>query len=239
MSQHTLSSNHHTSTRPATTTARIEIHPGEGGEDAAAFAAELRTALGAWARRRGGTIHDDFDAGERVIAFTCTHLTVWEWQRWSGLHRIQRIPPNDPRGRRHTSTATVAVLSAAAATAYTLDLSEVRIDTFRGTGPGGQHRNKTDSSVRALHRPTGILVTVTRGRSQAQNRADALAELTRRLAERTRANVLDTQAGRRAHQTSAVVSKAFTHNTQRDEVVEHATGHRWSIAAFNRGLLDN
>lgn len=100
---------------------------------------------------------------------------------FAGTHRVQRVP--DGENRRHTSTVTVAVLDADRPEAPPLDLADVDTQVYRGTGPGGQHRNKTDSCVRATHRPTGIVVHATESRSQWQNRQAALAELARRVAE--------------------------------------------------------
>lgn len=116
----------------------------------------------------------------------------------AGVHRVQRVPATEKQGRRHSSTVTVVALSDACGDPGALTgrgpgrpgpvvaEDEVRIDTFRGTGPGGQHRNKTDSCVRMVHLSTGITVVATESRSQHQNRAVAWQRLVTALAERER-----------------------------------------------------
>ncbi|WP_203933808.1 peptide chain release factor-like protein [Virgisporangium ochraceum] len=217
----------------------VEIRPGEGGDDAVAFATELTDAVSAHARRHGcrATVRTG-----RTITVTVTgrHAAGLRLHDLTGTHRIQRIPRNDRAGRRHTSTATVAVLDAVATVGPGLSRDDVDIDVYSGSGPGGQHRNKTEQCARLTHRPTGLVVVATASRSQRQNIEAAFAELERRLgaaaveaAEADRNRVRRTQIA-----TGERPQKQWTWNDQRAEVVDHSTGARYPMAAFRRGRFD-
>jgi len=218
----------------------LEIRPGEGGDDAVQFATELRTALTAYATRRGWTATATGPADSRTLTVRVDGTAAnGPLSRFAGSHRIQRIPINDKRGRRQTSTATVAVLNETEAQPTVLAGDDLRIDYFRGSGPGGQHRNKTSSAVRLTHLPTGIVITRTSGRSQIANLADAKADLQGRLNSLHRGAVhADRDNQRRRQVRSDRAAKTFTHNQQRDEVVCHDTGRRWTTRAFAQGRLD-
>ena len=103
------------------------------------------------------------------------------YERLAGVHRVQRIPKNDRRGRRHTSTATVAVIEKQSERVVEIADEDIDVFTYRGSGKGGQHRNKTESAVRVVHRPTGQTVVVEHGRSQWQNLQQAKMVLVQRL----------------------------------------------------------
>ena len=155
------------------------------------------------------------------------------------MHRIQRIPANDPRGRRHSSTATVAVLPGDRVH-LEVDIDDVRVDRYRGHGKGGQARNKTSSAVRLTHLPSGEVVVVERGRSQYQNLEQAREELARRLGagvgearEKARNELRGAQI-----RTGERSSKQWTWNDQRGEVLCHESGERWRIRDFLRGKFD-
>ncbi len=154
----------------------------------------------------------------------------------AGTHRVQRIPRNGG-GRRHTSTATIAVLDATVATDIVLDPDDIVATTYRGSGPGGQHRNVTDSAVRLHHLPSGIVVCSEGERSQYMNRQTAETELRARL---TATAETEAAAGRNADRRTQVRSersaKMFTHNEQRDEVT--GMGRRWRWKDFYRGRFD-
>lgn len=219
-----------------TTRLVVEIRPGEGGDDAVAFAIDLAHAFAAHARRGGCTAA--IDTG-RTIAVTITGSAVdrLRLDEFSGTHRIQRIPRNDRAGRRHTSTATMAVLDGDTPAAATVTWDDVDIDVFSGSGPGGQHRNKSEQCARLTHRPTGLVVVATASRSQRQNIQAAFAELQRRLAAAAAAAAESDRNRRRRSQiaTGERPTKQWTWNDQRAEVVDHATGARYPMAAFRRG----
>lgn len=156
----------------------------------------------------------------------------------SGGHRWQRVPPNEKRGRVHTSTVTVAVLDPDAVMGSSLNYQDVEITTARGSGPGGQNRNKTESCVIATHRPSGLQVRIDNERSQHQNKAMAFKVLAARLydAERER---LDAQ--RRKERQSQVGSgqrgdKVRTYRTQDDQITDHRTGVKMRLAPWYDGI---
>jgi peptide chain release factor 1 len=214
----------------------VEIRPGEGGDDALDFAVELAGAVAAHARRNGcaASVHSG-----RTITVTISgrppHL-----HDLSGTHRIQRVPRNDRAGRRHTSTATLAVLDAAGTAPADVSWDDIDVDVFSGSGPGGQHRNKSEQCARLTHRPTGLVVVATASRSQRQNIQAAYAELRRRLAvaAETAAGADRNRARRDQIVTGERPMKQWTWNDQRSEVVDHSTGNRYPMAAFRRGRSD-
>ena len=162
--------------------------------------------------------------------------TRMEVARYVGTHRVQRVPEGDTR--RHTSTVTVAVLDAARP-AVGVDPADVELVPYRGTGPGGQHRNTADSCVRATHRPTGIVVHATESRSQWVNRQAALAEVARRVAAREQAEVEARAADTRTAQIGDGGRGGFDWNwcAWRDEV-RGPGGRRLRMAAALKGRLD-
>lgn len=151
------------------------------------------------------------------------------------MHRVQRIPPGETR--RHTCTVTVAVLDGRHAERVVLDPDDVRIECYRAPGPGGQHRNTTDSAVRLTHEPTGIVVCAAQSRSQHTNRTTAWAELQRRLechavhrASRDLQRARSAQIGRGERP-----EVTWTWNDQRGQVTHHPTGRRWRWRDLTRG----
>ncbi|MHB8318058.1 MAG: peptide chain release factor-like protein [Acidimicrobiales bacterium] len=211
----------------------IELRAGEGGRDAELFCSELRSAIVAYARRRGDLIAADTNTNHHTSKTLC--LTVSgprsAYTDLAGVHRIQRIPKNGG-GRRHTSTASVAVLDDQDVQTITLHDQDLKVDNYRASGNGGQHRNKTDSAVRITHVPTGLVVTSERERSQWQNLQTAKAELLRRLAHDERRRLKETVQFERNEQITSGErpAKQWTHNAQRKVVFSHETGlHlRWS-----------
>ena len=154
----------------------------------------------------------------------------------SGGHRFQRIPPTEKKGRVHTSTVTVAVLDAEENSGYKLDLSDVEIRTTRGSGPGGQNRNMTDSCVIATHKPTGTSVRIDT-RSQTQNKGLALKTLSSRLAERQSSEQKQNRDSLRKDMVGSGQrgDKIRTYSEPRDSVVDHKTGKRWNLKQWMKG----
>ena len=154
----------------------------------------------------------------------------------AGGHRWQRIPPTEKRGRVHTSTVTVAVLEPADETRLTLDPREVDIQKTLGTGPGGQHRNKTESCVIATHRPSGTRVRVDL-RSQHQSLALALRILEAKLAEEaTTGRAAQRNAERRSQVGSGMRGdKIRTYREQDDRVTDHRTNATMRLSLWRRG----
>lgn len=159
------------------------------------------------------------------------------FQNESGGHRWQRIPPSERRGRVHTSTVTVAVLDPDAVSGAALDYRDVEIVTARGSGPGGQNRNKTESCVIATHKPTGLQVRIDNERSQHQNKAMAYKVLAARLYDVERAKLAVQREAERRQQVGSGMrgDKIRTYRTQDDQVVDHRTGQRWRLKDWSRG----
>jgi len=219
----------------------IELRPGEGGDDAFAFCQELKTAVLAYARRRDDEAYAVAGSpGSRTLVVDVDG--DWRaYERLAGVHRVQRIPKSDRRGRRHTSTATVAVLTQRPAKGVEMADEDIDVFTYRGHGKGGQHRNKTDSAVRLVHRPTQTIVVVEHGRSQWQNLQEARAVLAERLEKMARRKDSAAVLSERNRQIASGERpvKQFTHNEQRSVVESHGTGEVWRLADFYRGRIES
>lgn len=218
----------------------IELRAGEGGRDAMLFCEELRRVVLALARHRGDNTEE---LPGQVDSRTVTIVVEGDREDYeilAGVHRVQRIPKTDKNGRRHTSTATIAVLHQRDSSPVRLRDDDLDVFTYVGTGKGGQHRNKTASAVRIVHRPTGLVVVVEHGRSQWQNLKAAKEELLRRLSERAdRQEAHDLGVVRNSQIASGERPlKQFTHNEQRATVTAHEFGVTWRWTDFYRGRLD-
>ena len=157
----------------------------------------------------------------------------------AGGHRYQRIPPTEKRGRVHTSTVTVAVLDPEPRADFRLNEAEVEIRASRGSGPGGQHRNKTDSCITATHGPSGISVRVDL-RSQHQSKAMALQILSAKLAEGQTSKAQEHRDQKRKAQLGSGQrgDKVRTYREQDDRVTDHRTGQTWKLKTWRRGEWD-
>ena len=155
----------------------------------------------------------------------------------AGGHRWQRIPPTEKRGRIQTSTVTVAVLDPDAVVGSALDPKDVDVVTARGSGPGGQKRNKTESCIVATHRPTGTVVRIDNERSQHQNRAMAMKVLAARLYEAERNQAFARREDERRQQVGSGQrgDKVRTYRTQNDQMTDHRTGVKSRLSKWYNG----
>jgi peptide chain release factor 1 len=171
----------------------VEIRAGTGGDESALFAGDLARLYTRYAEAQRWAVEvvsespSELGGYKEVVLRIAGHGAYGKLRFESGGHRVQRVPVTETQGRIHTSAATVAVMPEPDETeAVKLNPAELRIDTYRASGAGGQHINKTDSAVRVTHLPTGITAECQDGRSQHSNKAKALQVLTARLQEKDR-----------------------------------------------------
>jgi peptide chain release factor 1 len=226
----------------------VEIRAGTGGEESALFAAALFRMYSRYAERRRWTVEivsespSDLGGYREIIARIVGVGAFAALKFESGGHRVQRVPETEAQGRIHTSACTVAVLPEADPVAdITINPADLRIDTFRASGAGGPHVNKTDSAVRITHLPTGLVVECQDDRSQHRNRAQAMAVLASRLVDKERRERQQKEA---AHRKSLIGSgdrseRIRTYNFPQGRVTDHRINLTlYKIDAIMQGELD-
>ena len=219
-----------------TQTVFIETRAGTGGEEANLWAAELLRMYVRFANKRNWKVYE-IDSGVVKIKGSSSFN---ELKNEAGVHRVQRIPVTERRGRIHTSTATVAVLPEIKESEIKINPNDLEISFFRSGGHGGQNVNKVSTAVRLTHKPTGIVVTASTERFQEQNRVNAVSILRSKLFARIEEEKIRTIAGYRSAIGRGMRSeKIRTYNFPQDRITDHRIGKSFgNLESIIDGNLD-
>jgi len=221
----------------------VEIRAGTGGEEAAIFAGDLFRMYTRYAENRRWKyevldFNDTGLGGYKEIVFSVKGRDVYSRLKFeSGVHRVQRIPVTEAGGRIHTSTASVVVLPEADEVEIKIDPADLKIDTFRAGGAGGQYVNKTESAVRITHIPTGIVVACQEERSQLQNRASAMRIL--------RSKLLDMEVQKKIESETAIRRSSIRSGDRSDKIRTYnypqnrVTDHRINLTLYKLEMIMN
>jgi peptide chain release factor 1 len=218
----------------------VEIRGAAGGSEANIFAGDLFRMYTKYAELKNWKIEvsnaeDGSAGGFSQIEFSVSGDSVYALLKYeSGAHRVQRVPLTESQGRVHTSTATVLVIPEAEDIEVEMDMADVRVDTYRSSGSGGQSVNTTDSAVRVTHEPTGLIVTCQDGKSQHENKASALKILRARLYDKIQQERADQLGEERRSKigTGDRSEKIRTYNYPQNRVTDHRIG--FSIQQLDR-----
>ena len=226
----------------------VEIRGGTGGDEACLFAGDLFRMYTRYCEKRHSKIEIvDFNEGTaggyKDITFNVTGEKVYGTLKYeSGVHRVQRVPATETQGRVHTSAAAVVVLPEAEEFDVDLNMSDVRIDTFCASGPGGQCENTTYSAVRLTHIPTGIVVSCQDQKSQIKNKEKAIMVLRTRLYEREYNKYMEEMSSKRKTlvATGDRSEKVRTYNYPQSRVTDHRIGYTmYNLPAFMDGDIQD
>lgn len=225
----------------------IEIRAGAGGDEAALFAAELMRMYKMYAEKKHWRVEDvDINetelGGVKEAVFSLTGDSIFSRLKFeSGVHRVQRVPDTESQGRIHTSTVTVAVLPEVEDVVVEINEKDLKIDTYRSGGAGGQHVNKTESAIRITHLPTGIVVQCQDERSQIKNREKAMRVLKSKLYDKMQEDAdKEYSAARRSQVGTGDRSERIrTYNFPQGRVTDHRINLTlYSLENFMNGDID-
>ena len=225
----------------------LEIRGGAGGEEAALFGTLLLRMYTRYAERRGWRVEPmsanmtELGGVKEAVVTVIGEGAYSRLKYESGVHRVQRIPVTESNGKRQTSTATVAVLPEAQEVDVVIEDSDIRIDTYRASGHGGQYINRTDSAVRIVHEPSGIVVTCQDEKSQLKNKEKAMRVLRSRLYDKMQQEADAAQSADRRAQvgTGDRSERIRTYNFNEGRVSDHRIGKTiYAIDAFVDGDMD-
>ena len=225
----------------------VEIRAGAGGEEAALFAAVLYRMYSMYADSHRFSLelaycNETELGGMKEVSFLMKGEGAYARMKYeSGVHRVQRVPETESQGRIQTSTATVAVLPESEESTYELNMEDLEITTHKSSGAGGQHVNKTESAIRILHKPTGLVVDCQNERSQVQNKAKAIEIMKARLAAMEKQKAEDAQSSARRSQigTGDRSERIRTYNYPQGRVTDHRIGlSLYDLPGFLNGNID-
>jgi len=210
----------------------VELRSGAGGDEASIFVGDLLRMYTRFLEKEKFKIellnlHEGTSGGFKDVTFSVSGVDVYGTLKYeSGVHRVQRVPQTESQGRVHTSAASVVILPEADELDVELSMEDVRVDTYRASGAGGQHVNKTESAVRLTHLPTGIVVECQEGRSQHKNKAQAITILRTKMYEQEETRLNKERAAARKSQVASGdrSEKIRTYNYPQGRMTDHRIG---------------